>query len=417
MTYGELDQLSAALGAWLQAQGLEPGARVALMLPNVPQFPVTMAAVLRAGYTCVNVNPLYTARELEHQLKDSGATAIVILENFAHTLEEVVERTSVRHVVLASMGDLLDFWQGKWITFAVRHLAKMVPPFKLPLTGGRQVVPFSAAVAAGRSMQLQPAPQTLDSVAFLQYTGGTTGLSKGAVLTHRNIVAAILQAEAWFTPALGRVGDVSRCNLIAALPLYHIFALTLCLLGIRWGAHLTLIPNPRDIGKFIEVLKRRPFHILPAVNTLFNALLQHPQFRSVDFSQLCVSQAGGMAASEGTARQWQKVTGCTMVEGWGMSETCAIGTNNPVLSQSFSGTIGLPLAGHRHRDEGRRGAQPAAGAVRRDLHPWPERDDGLLQPARRDAQGVHRATATCAQATSGPWTSKAARGSSIARRT
>ncbi|MFL6691531.1 MAG: AMP-binding protein [Ramlibacter sp.] len=343
MTYGELEELSAALAAWLQAQGLEPGARVALMLPNVPQFPVAMAAVLRAGYTCVNVNPLYTARELEHQLKDSGATAIVILENFAHTLESVIERTAVRQVVVASMGDLLDFWQGKWITFAVRHLAKMVPAYKLPLTSGRQVVPFGKALAVGRSLQFKPAPQSLDSIAFLQYTGGTTGLSKGAVLTHRNIVAAILQAEAWFTPALGRVGDVGRCNLIAALPLYHIFALTLCLLGIRWGAHLTLVPNPRDIGKFIETLKRRPFHILPAVNTLFNALLQHPQFHSVDFSQLCVSQAGGMAASEGTARQWKKATGCTMVEGWGMSETCAIGTNNPVLSETFSGTIGLPL--------------------------------------------------------------------------
>jgi acyl-CoA synthetase (AMP-forming)/AMP-acid ligase II len=180
-------------------------------------------------------------------------------------------------------------------------------------------------------------------VAFLQYTGGTTGLSKGAVLTHRNVVAAILQAEAWFTPALARVGDPSRTNSIAALPLYHIFALTLCLLAIRSGAHMTLIPNPRDIGRFIEVLKKRPFHMLPAVNTLFNALLQHPQFKSVDFSQLCVSQAGGMAASEGTARQWRQATGSVMVEGWGMSETCAIGTNNPVIARDFSGTIGLPL--------------------------------------------------------------------------
>jgi len=366
MTYGELDDLSTAFGAWLQARGLEPGARVALMLPNVPQFPVAMAAILRAGYTCVNVNPLYTARELEHQLKDSGATAIVILENFAHTLEGVLDRTSVKHVVLASMGDLLGYWQGRWITFAVRHLAKMVPAYKLPLTEGREVVPFAQALAAGRSLQLKPTPQTLDSIAFLQYTGGTTGLSKGAVLTHRNIVAAILQAEAWFNPALGRVGDVSRCNLIAALPLYHIFALTLCLLGIRWGAHLTLVPNPRDIGKFIEVLKRRPFHILPAVNTLFNALLQHPQFRSVDFSQLCVSQAGGMAASEGTARQWQKATGCVMVEGWGMSETCAIGTNNPVLADSFSGTIGLPLPGIEiamKDDEGRTVALGEPGEI------------------------------------------------------
>lgn len=345
MSYQQLDELSAALGAWLQAQGLEPGARVAIMLPNIPQFAVTMAAVLRAGYTCVNVNPLYTPRELEHQLKDSGATTIVILENFAKTLEEVIDRTPVKHVVMASMGDLLGFWFGMWITFAVRHLAKMVPAYKLPLGSGRKVTAFNRALAEGTSMALRPSQSSLDSVAFLQYTGGTTGLSKGAVLTHRNIVAAILQAEAWFTPALKRVGDVSKTNSIAALPLYHIFALTLSLLAIRWGSHMTLIPNPRDFGKFIEVLKKRPFHMLPAVNTLFNALLQHPQFKSVDFSSLCVSQAGGMAASEGTARHWQEITGCPMVEGWGMSETCAIGTNNPVVTRDFTGTIGLPLPG------------------------------------------------------------------------
>ena len=343
MSYGELDELSSALGAWLQHLGLEPGARVAIMLPNIPQFAVTMAGILRAGYTCVNVNPLYTARELEHQLKDSGATSIVILENFAGTLEEVIDRTPVKHVVIASMGDLLGPWYGRWITFAVRHLAKMVPAYKLPLTHGRTVTPFKRAITDGAGMVLKPAQSDLDSVAFLQYTGGTTGLSKGAVLTHRNIVAAILQAEAWFTPALRRLGDVSKTNGIAALPLYHIFALTLCLLAIRWGSHLTLIPNPRDFGKFIEVLKKRPFHMLPAVNTLFNALLQHPQIKTVDFSNLCVSQAGGMAASEGTAKHWLQVTGCPMIEGWGMSETCAIGTNNPVLNTEFSGTIGLPL--------------------------------------------------------------------------
>ncbi|MBX3656622.1 MAG: AMP-binding protein [Ramlibacter sp.] len=366
MSYGELDDLSSALGAWLQSMGLEPGARVAIMLPNIPQFAVTMAGVLRAGYTCVNVNPLYTARELEHQLKDSGATAIVILENFAKTLEEVIDATPVKHVVVASMGDLLGFLFGSWITFAVRHLAKMVPAYKLPLTDGRTVTSFNRAIASGTRMTLKPSQATMDSIAFLQYTGGTTGLSKGAVLTHRNIVAAVLQAEAWFTPALKRIGDVSKTNSIAALPLYHIFALTLSLLAIRWGSHLTLIPNPRDFGKFIEVLKKRPFHMLPAVNTLFNALLQHPQFKSVDFSSLCVSQAGGMAASEGTARHWQEATGCAMVEGWGMSETCAIGTNNPVTSKEFSGTIGLPLPGIQiaiKDDDGHSVAQGEPGEI------------------------------------------------------
>ncbi|UCU99809.1 AMP-binding protein [Acidovorax radicis] len=345
MTYGELDSRSAALGAYLQSLGLAPGARVAIMLPNIPQFGVTMSAVLRAGYTCVNVNPLYTARELEHQLKDSGATTIVILENFAHTLAEIIDHTAIKQVVMASMGDLLGLWFGQWITFAVRHLAKMVPAYDLPLTGGRKLVTFKKALSLGEGKALTPSQATLDSIAFLQYTGGTTGLSKGAVLTHRNIVAATLQAEAWFTPALAKVGDLSKANSIAALPLYHIFALTLCLLAIRQGSSLTLIPNPRDIPKFVAELKKRPFHMLPAVNTLFNALLQNPQFKTLDFSHLCVSQAGGMAASESTAKQWQKVTGSTMIEGWGMSETCAIGTNNPVSNTEFSGTIGLPLPG------------------------------------------------------------------------
>lgn len=366
MTYGELERRSAAMGAYLQSLGLAPGARVAIMLPNIPQFGVTMAAVLRAGYTCVNVNPLYTARELEHQLKDSGATAIVILENFAHTLAEVIDHTAVQHVVMASMGDLLGFWFGKWITFAVRHLAKMVPAYDLPLSNGRKVVTFKKALSLGEHKSLAPSQATLDSIAFLQYTGGTTGLSKGAVLTHRNIVAATLQAEAWFTPALAKIGDVSRANSVAALPLYHIFALTLCLLAIRQGSSLTLIPNPRDIPKFVAELKKRPFHMLPAVNTLFNALLQNPQFRALDFSHLCVSQAGGMAASEGTAKQWQKVTGSTMIEGWGMSETCAIGTNNPVNATEFSGTIGLPLPGIDiaiKDDEGNSLPQGASGEI------------------------------------------------------
>ena len=346
MNFGELDRLSAAFGCWLQSQpGLEPGARVALMLPNVPQFAVVMAGILRAGYTCVNVNPLYTARELEHQLKDSGATTIVILENFCSTLENVIERTPVKRVVVTALGDLLGGIKGAFTTFAVRHIKRMVPPYKLPLADGRSVVPLSQLLADSAGKTLRADTSTLDSVAFLQYTGGTTGLSKGAVLTHRNVVAAVLQADAWFTPALTRIGDVSKVNCIAALPLYHIFALTLGLLMIRWGAQLTMIPNPRDFGGFIDVLKKRPFHILPAVNTLFNALLQHPEFRKLDFSNLCLSQAGGMAASEGTAKRWLETTGCAMVEGWGMSETVAIGTNNPVTSKTFSGTIGLPLPG------------------------------------------------------------------------
>ncbi|HEY4664219.1 MAG TPA: AMP-binding protein, partial [Comamonas sp.] len=344
MKYGELDKLSRQLGAWLQSLNLAPDARVAIMLPNIPQFAVTMAGVLRAGYTCVNVNPLYTARELEHQLKDSGATTIIILENFAHTLAEVVTRTPIKHVCMASMGDLLGSMYGAWITFAVRHLAKMVPKYELPLDG-RDVTTFKQALSLGAGKPLRKPQVNHDSIAFLQYTGGTTGLSKGAILTHRNIIAATLQAEAWFAPAYAGRADMRKLHGIAALPLYHIFALTLLLLTLRQGSSVSLIPNPRDIPKFVEVLRKRPFHTLPAVNTLFNALLQNEKFRSIDFSELAVSQAGGMAASEGTARQWQKVTGKPMIEGWGMSETCAIGTNNPVNATTFSGTIGLPLPG------------------------------------------------------------------------
>ena len=346
MTYGELDSHSRALGAWLQGQGLQQGDRVAIMVPNVPQFLVAMAAVLRAGFTVVNVNPLYTARELEHQLKDSGAKAIVILENFATVLQEVIDHTEVQHVVLTGLGDLLGGLKGQWITFAVRHLAKMVPPYKLALDGPkgqRTIVNFPNALAQGQGKPFASSAANKDSTAFLQYTGGTTGLSKGAVITHRNIVAALLQAEAWFTPALAKVGDIRESNNIAALPLYHIFALTLSLLSMRWGAHMTLIPNPRDIPGFVKTLKKRPFHLLPAVNTLFNGLLQNPDFRTLDFSSLAVSQAGGMAATEATAKEWQKVTGSAMIEGWGMSETCAIGTNNPVSNTHFSGNIGLPL--------------------------------------------------------------------------
>ena len=343
MRYGELDAYSKALACWLQSLGLEPGARVALMMPNVPQFPVAMVAILRAGYVCVNVNPLYTPRELEHQLKDSGASAIIILENFASTLAEVIARTPVKQVLMSAMGDLLGGLYGSWITFAVRHVAKMVPAYQLKLENGLKVTEFKDALAQGQGKSLRPASATPDSVAFLQYTGGTTGLSKGAVLTHRCVLAGVLQGEAWFMPALKRVGDVSKINGIAALPLYHIFALNLCLLSMRLGSFMTLIPNPRDINKFIEVLKKRPFHMLPAVNTLFNALLQHPEFKSLDFSTLYVSQAGGMAATAGTAKLWFETTGCPMIEGWGMSETVAIGTNNPVNSSKFSGSIGLPL--------------------------------------------------------------------------
>lgn len=339
LTYGELDSLSASLGAWLQSRGLAKGARVALMMPNILQYPVAIAAVLRAGYTVVNVNPLYTPRELEHQLTDSGAEAIVILENFATTLESVLPRTAVKHIVVASMGDLLGGAKGMIVNFVVRNVKKMVPAFALP-----HAISFKRAMAEASGMTLRPTELGHADVAFLQYTGGTTGVSKGATLTHRNVIANVLQNEAWAQPALAKEPKVEALTVVCALPLYHIFALTACcLLGARMGAMNLLIPNPRDIGGFIKELAKYQANMFPAVNTLYNGLLNHPDFAKLDFSGLKVCNGGGMAVQKAVNDRWFKVTGCTIVEGYGLSETSPTATCNPGDTQEFSGTIGLPI--------------------------------------------------------------------------
>lgn len=339
ITYGELDQLSRQFAAWLQSRGLRPGARVAIMMPNVLQYPVVLAAVLRAGYVVVNVNPLYTPRELEHQLKDSGAEAIVILENFAATLQAVLPATPVKHVVVASMGDMLGGLKGAIVNFVVRNVKKMVPAWELP-----NCVRFNDVLAEARKMELKPVSTGPDDIAFLQYTGGTTGVSKGATLLHRNIVANVLQSEAWMQPALAKGAHIDQVVTITALPLYHIFALTVCcLLGMRSGGLSILIPNPRDIPGFIKELQKYKFHMFPAVNTLYNALLNHPDFAKVDCSGLRVANGGGMAVQEAVARNWLAKTGCPIIEGYGLSETSPSATCNPTDSDAFSGTIGLPL--------------------------------------------------------------------------
>ncbi|AJG21060.1 long-chain fatty acid--CoA ligase [Cupriavidus basilensis] len=339
ITYGELDRMSRQFAAWLQSRGLKPGARVAIMMPNVLQYPVVLAAVLRAGFVVVNVNPLYTPRELEHQLKDSGAEAIVILENFATTLQQVLPATPVKHVVVASMGDLLGGLKGAIVNFVVRNVKKMVPAWELP-----NCVRFNAVLAEGRGMQLQPATTGPDDVAFLQYTGGTTGVSKGAVLLHRNIVSNVLQSEAWMQPALAKGAPIDQVITITALPLYHIFALTVCcLLGMRSGGLSVLIPNPRDIPGFIKELQKYKFNMFPAVNTLYNALINSPDIDKVDFSGLRVANGGGMAVQEAVAKKWLARTGCPIIEGYGLSETSPSATCNPTDSDAFSGTIGLPL--------------------------------------------------------------------------
>ena len=342
MTFREVDDLSRNLAAWLQSRGLSKGARVALMMPNILQNPVAIAAVLRAGYVVVNVNPLYTPRELAHQLNDSGAEAIVILENFANTLEQVIAKSQVKHVVVASMGDLFGLLKGTVVNFVVRNVKKMVPAYTLP-----NAVRFNAAVAEGARLQLAPSTAGPDDPAFLQYTGGTTGVSKGAMLLHRNIVANVLQSEAWMQPALNnprKPPPPEQAIIACALPLYHIFALTVCcLLGMRTGAKNVLIPNPRDLPAVVEALKPHKITLFPAVNTLYNVLADNEAFRKLDFSQLRVSNGGGMAVQKAVADKWLKLTGCPVCEGYGLSETSPSATCNPTDTDAYTGTIGMPL--------------------------------------------------------------------------
>jgi long-chain acyl-CoA synthetase len=338
ITYGQLERMSAQFGAWLQARGLSKGARVAIMMPNVLQYPIVMMAVLRAGYAVVNVNPLYTPRELEHQLKDSGAEAIVILENFAATLAACSGKVPVKHVVVATMGDLLGF-KGHIVNFVVRHVKKLVPSWSLP---GH--VSFKAALAEGGGLAFKPATVLPDDVAFLQYTGGTTGVSKGATLLHRNIVANVKQLEAWLDEAYRVRTKPDDLTFVCALPLYHIFALTVnALMGMQQGALNVLIPNPRDIPGFVAELKKRPFHFFPGLNTLFNALLNNEDFRKLDFGPLRMTMGGGMAVQRAVAERWQALTKVNIIEGYGLSETSPVATANVVTATEFTGTIGLPI--------------------------------------------------------------------------
>jgi long-chain acyl-CoA synthetase len=338
ITYRDLDEMSVALGAYLQSKGLQKGARVALMMPNVLQYPISTAAVLRAGYAVVNVNPLYTPRELEHQLKDSGAEAIIVLENFATTVQQVIGKTAVKHVIVGSMGDLLGL-KGVIVNLVVRRVKKMVPPYSIP-----GAITFNDAVAAGRGMKLNKPKLGPDDVAFLQYTGGTTGVSKGATLLHRNILANVLQNDAWMQPALKKPPHVEQLFIVCALPLYHVFALTACyLLAIRAGGVNLLIPNPRDMAGFVKELMKYQINFFPAVNTLYNGLLHTPGFDKIDFSKLKVSNGGGMATQKAVAEKWLKVTGCPLSEGYGLSETSPTLTCNPADTDKFSGSIGIPV--------------------------------------------------------------------------
>jgi long-chain acyl-CoA synthetase len=339
VTFGQIDDASRALAAYLQSLGLDKGDRVAIMLPNVPQYPVAVAAILRAGYVVVNVNPLYTPRELEHQLKDSGAKAIIILENFAVTLAQVIDATPTKKVVLAAMGDMLGFVKGALVNHVVRKVKKMVPAYSLP-----GAVRFNDALAQGRRKTYTAPKIGADDIAVLQYTGGTTGVSKGAVLLHRNLVANLLQAEAWYQPAVKKIPASEQIVTVCALPLYHIFGFnTNMMLAMRMGGCNILIPNPRDIPAVLKELSQHKFHSFPAVNTLFMALANHPDFDKVDWSSLKISVGGGMAVQHATAALWLEKTGCPICEGYGLSETSPSASCNPVDATAYSGNIGLPM--------------------------------------------------------------------------
>ena len=338
LTYGELDRMSQQMGAWLQSRGLQPGARVAIMLPNVLQYPVAMAAALRAGYVIVNVNPLYTPRELQHQLIDSGAEAIIVLENFATTLEQVIAKTQVKHVVIASMGDLLGTLKGMVVNLVVRKVKKLVPAYSLP-----GAIAFNKVVAAGARMTLKPVKLGHDDIAFLQYTGGTTGVSKGAVLLHKNVIANVLQNEAWLQPTLDTLPKDRQLQFVCALPLYHIYSLTVCsLMGTRLGGMNLLIPNPRDMPGFVKELSKYRINIFPAVNTLYNGLLNNAEFAKLDFSSYKVCNGGGMSVQQSVADRWLKLTGTAIIEGYGLSETSPVATANRCDITEFTGAIGLP---------------------------------------------------------------------------
>ena len=339
VTFGQTDKLSQALAGYLQSLGLAKGDRIAIMMPNCPQYPVAVAAILRAGYVVVNVNPLYTPRELEYQLKDSGAKAIVIIENFASTLEECSANTPIKHVVLCAMGDQLGFLKGALVNWVVRHVKKLVREFHLP-----SAVRFNDAIAQGQRAKLTPPHLTPDDVAVLQYTGGTTGISKGAVLLHRNVIANLLQSEAWNAPAMASLPASTQAVYVCALPLYHIFAFTVnMMLCMRTGAKNILIPNPRDLPAVLKELSKHQVHIFPAVNTLFKGLANHPDFNKVDWSHLKVSLGGGMAVQRAVAKLWLEKTGCPICEGYGLSETSPSASCNPTNSRYFTGTIGVPI--------------------------------------------------------------------------
>ncbi|KAA0989954.1 AMP-binding protein [Dyadobacter aurulentus] len=339
ITFGKLDELSRNFAAYLQNVGLQQGDRIAIQMPNLLQYPVVMMGALRAGLVIVNTNPLYTCREMQHQFKDSGAKAIVILANFAQNLEKVIENTNIQHVIITEIGDLLGFPKRLVVNAVVRYVKKMVPKYRIP-----NATSFNSTISNGAGLTYKrPNVSGLD-IAFIQYTGGTTGVSKGAMLTHRNLIANVEGINEWLMSKMRQSPASNQLTLIAALPLYHVFAMTINgLCGIKWGALNVLITNPKDIPAFVKELKKFSFHIFPGLNTLFNGLLNNPDFATIDFSELKITIAGGMALQKVVAERWEKTTGCPLVEGYGLSETSPVLSVNPLNGRHKQGTIGLPF--------------------------------------------------------------------------
>lgn len=335
-TFSEINRKAESFGAFLQNElKLKKGDRIAIQMPNVLQYPIALFGSLKAGLVIVNTNPLYTEREMKHQFNDAGCTAVVILANFAHNLQKVIHETKIQHVIVTELGDMLGFPKSLVVNTVVKHVKKMVPEFSLP-----DAIPFATALERGARLTCTRVPMELDEVAFLQYTGGTTGVSKGAMLTHRNVVSNMEQIRAWMLPKLKEGEEVVVC----ALPLYHIFAFTVNALAIaKYGGHNILIPNPRDIPAFVKELKKHPITVFTGVNTLYNALLNNAEFQKLDFSTYKVAVAGAMALQKAVAERWKQVTGCVIVEGYGLTETSPVASCNPIDGTDRTGTIGLPL--------------------------------------------------------------------------
>lgn len=345
-TYAQIDAMSRNISSWLQSQGLKKGDKVALMMPNVNQYMPVVLGIIRAGYVVSSINPMYTAREIKHQLDDTEASILFILEPFCSVLQKIVNETQLKTVVVSKIGDMLGTAKGTIVNLMAKHVKKAVPDHTLKSGKNYTLTDLKSVVAKGKKLPYSRPIQTLEELAFVQYTGGTTGVAKGVLLTHRNLIAGTLSFDAWLSPTFNKVKEGETINSIIALPLYHFFAFMVVMIGIRAGHHLTLITNPRDIDGFVKTLASRPFHVLPAVNTLFQALIQHPDIEKLDFSSLIISISGGMAATPATSQKWIDMTGTALVQGWGMTETVAVGTLNPVIAKGdFTGKIGLPLPG------------------------------------------------------------------------